>query len=103
VQRKSFAAKTLPDPKIHHCEMVIARDGQPFILFDGEAIAHRGNIAWVSLKKGFAVFDDDDGRGFNSQTYTHCWLVWPERGKRNSNKETRVERASQHVEVQPWH
>ena len=42
-------------------------------------------------------------RPISSQTYTHCWLVWPERGKRNSNKETRVEWASQHVEVQSWH
>ena len=45
--------------------MVFARDGHPFVLLDGEAIAERGNIAWVSLKEGFAVFNDDDGKSIS--------------------------------------
>jgi hypothetical protein len=44
---------------------------------------------------------DGSGREINSQTYTHVWIVWPERSKRGGNTETGVEWASQHV-MYPW-
>jgi hypothetical protein len=43
-----------------------------------------------------------DGRGdeIKSQFFSHCWIVWPERGKRARNKITRMEWATQ--ELEPW-
>ena len=51
----------------------------------------------------FFIEGDGFERLISSQTYTHAWIVWPERSKRAGNEETRIEWASQHVEVQPWH
>jgi hypothetical protein len=45
---------------------------------------------------------DGSGRPIKSQTYSHTWLIWPERGRRGANIETRVVWASQHGEIQPW-
>jgi hypothetical protein len=51
----------------------------------------------------FFIEGDGSERPINSQAYNHAWLVWPGRDKRNSNKSTRVEWASQYGKVQSWH
>jgi hypothetical protein len=48
------------------------------------------------------IIGDGSERPIRSQAYSHLWLVWPERSRRNSNKLTRTVWASKSVE-RPWH
>lgn len=40
------------------------------------------------------MFIDGDGEEIEGQFFSHCWVVWPERDKREKNKTTRIEWAS---------
>jgi hypothetical protein len=40
------------------------------------------------------LFIDGDGNEISGQFFNHCWVVWPERNKRDKNRVTRVEWAT---------
>lgn len=40
------------------------------------------------------LFIDGDGKTIEGQFFNHCWIVWPERDKRASNRKTRIEWAT---------
>lgn len=40
------------------------------------------------------MFIDGGGKTISSQFFNHCWVVWPERDKRDGNRKTRIEWAT---------
>jgi hypothetical protein len=40
------------------------------------------------------MFIDGDGKEIEGQFFSHCWVVWPERDKREKNRVTRIEWAA---------
>lgn len=40
------------------------------------------------------LFIDGDGKEISGQFFNHCWVVWPERNKRDKNRTTRIEWAA---------
>jgi hypothetical protein len=40
------------------------------------------------------MFIEGDGKEIEGQFFNHCWVVWPERDKREKNRKTRIEWAN---------
>ncbi len=40
------------------------------------------------------IFIDGAGKKISGQFFNHCWVVWPERNKRDKNRATRIEWAT---------
>lgn len=40
------------------------------------------------------MFIEGNGKQIEGQFFNHCWVVWPERDKRDSNRKTRIEWAT---------